>query len=78
MINEINNEPELVLIFGKDLIDLMNNKYFGYSSYFIVSVGILRIFMFKKITNYLSNRYLNENERTQTCPSCNQKLTEKQ
>lgn len=74
MINEISNEPEIVLFFGKDFIDLINNKYFGYSSYFISSVGILRICLYNKITNYLYNHYLSESEKTHTCPSCNQNL----
>ncbi len=78
MIDEITHEPELVLFFGKDFIDLINNKYFGYSSYFVVSVGILKILLFKKITNYLCNRYLNESEKTHICHSCNQKISEMQ
>ncbi|AMW80734.1 hypothetical protein AMD27_17615 (plasmid) [Acinetobacter sp. TGL-Y2] len=76
MIGEISNEPELVLFFGSDFIDLINNKYFGYSSYFISSVGILRILLYKKITNYLYNHCLNESDKINTCPSCNQNISE--
>ena len=75
MIDEITNEPELVLFFGKDFIDLINNKYFGYSSYFIGSVGILRILLYKKVTEYLYNRYLNESEKMHICSTCNQKIS---
>ena len=76
MIDEITNEPELVLFFGKDFIDLINNKYFGYSSYFIGSVGILRILLYKKVTEYLYNHYLNESEKMHICSTCNQKISE--
>lgn len=72
LIGEINNIPEILYFLGDDFVSLINNRYFGYSSYFIVSLGILRIFLMDKLLKLLKFFTLLEGEDLIKCKYCNE------
>jgi hypothetical protein len=67
----VNNIPELVNFFGNDFMNMVNNKYFGYSSSFLACLAVVRLVLDNFLNKVFIQIFLNPSEYIYTCKCCN-------
>lgn len=70
-INELSLIPEFTSYLGIDFINLVNNKYFGYSSSFLACLGIVRFIIYNFLNSIFIKILLDPTEYIYTCKCCN-------
>lgn len=68
---EASKIPELAAYLGKDLLSLINNRYFGYSTCFLFCLGVLRVVFFNFLNSILIQLMMDSTEYIYTCKCCN-------